>query len=30
MIEKMYGAQNRPISFDILKDYKGNEGENLA
>ena len=30
MIEKIYGGYNRPISFDILKDYKGNQGENLA
>ena len=30
MIEKIYGSQNRPISFDIWKDYKGNDGENFA
>lgn len=30
MIEKLFGSQNRPISFDIWKDFKGNEGENFA
>ena len=30
MIEKLFGSQNRPITFDIWKDYKGSEGENFA
>jgi hypothetical protein len=23
MIEKLFGSQNRPYTFDILKNYKG-------
>jgi hypothetical protein len=30
MIEKLFGAHNRPMTFDILKNYKGSEGENFA
>ena len=30
MIEKLFGSQNRPMTFDILKNYKGIEGENFA